>query len=403
MSTTELIPMADAVIVRQENISTIVSQGPQSYQANAVSCQRCSDAGKALLAEVQQNGMSDELDKRLATFIDKAKRTLKAMNERRSPVTKLFDQVRSEFTVLENAINPTVKDTVPYQLQSYRNAYAAQKREEEERRRAAEAARAEAMRAKETYRAAVDEDFETSYNNLVAIAMNELTAINSSATLENYQAAYDTIKGYSVKIPADWCPPSGARIPFNLSSEDARAIRNERFTYLLPRFEARYTQTVAVYRDELLDKLPSKKQELERAAQADAVEAARIKAELAQREAEEAARREAERRQAEEEAKQKAEMDKANADMIGLFQVAKAEEQNYTAKAKVTKRLKITGAPAFLSIVSLWWQREGCTLSVEELSKIFKKQITFCEKLANKEEIYVESDALEYVDEVKAQ
>jgi membrane protein involved in colicin uptake len=356
-----------------------------------------------LLQEIAQKGMSDELDQRLAAFIEKAKRTVKAMNERRSPVTKLFDQVRSEFTVLENTINPTVKDTIPFQLQSARNKYAAEKRAEEERRRAEEAARAEVIRAKETYRASVDEDYQKAFNNLVNSAINELTKINSGVTLENYQAAIDTITGYATTIPADWCPPSSIRIPFNLTPEEAREIRTEQFKKLWPRFEEQYTFEVGDYRNELLDKLPSKKTELERAAQADAAEAARIKAELAQREAAEAARKEAERRQAEAEARQKAEMDKANADMLGLFAVGKVEEQTYTAKTKVAKKIKINSPQAFLGIVSLWWQREGCTLSVEELSKIFKKQVTYCEKLANKENVLVDSNDLEYVEEVKAQ
>ena len=33
---------------------------------------------------------------------------------------------------------------------------------------------------------------------------------------------------------------------------------------------------------------------------------------------------------------------------------------------------------------------------------MFKKQITFCEKLANKEDIFVNDESVEYVDEVKA-
>lgn len=156
------------------------------------------------------------------------------------------------------------------------------------------------------------------------------------------------------------------------------------------------------YRREILDKLPSKKIELERMAAADAADAALLKAEMAQREAEEAARKEQERQKAEAEAKQKAELDKSNAEMAGLFQMAKAE-QAYTPKSKVSKKIKVNDPAAFLGIVSLWWQREGCTLSIDELAKIFKKQVTFCEKLATKEDIFVESAALEYYDDVKAQ
>ena len=89
----QLIPVSDAVIVRQENIATIVQAGPQSYQTNALSSQRCAEAGQQLLDEIERCGMSDDLDRRLAVFIEKTRRTVKAINERRSPVTKLFDQV----------------------------------------------------------------------------------------------------------------------------------------------------------------------------------------------------------------------------------------------------------------------------------------------------------------------
>lgn len=396
----QLISISDAVIVR--NISTIVKAGPQSYQTNALSCQRCAEAGQQLLDEIERCGMSDDLDRRLAAYIEKTRKTVKVMNERRSPVTKLFDQVRSEFTMLENTIDPTKKDTVPYRITQYRNTYAAKKREEEERRRQAELAAQELIKAKESYRAAVEEDYRRSFNNLVTGCINELTNLNGSVTLENYPAVVDTLTGYLSKLPADWCPPSSVRLPYNVSPDEAKAIRNEVFQRILPSFEEQFVFEVDEYRTEILNKLPSKKVEMERIAAADAAEAARIKAELAQREAEEAARKEQERKKAEAEAKQKAELDKSNAEMAGLFQMAKAE-QSYTPKSKVSKKIKVNDPAAFLGIVSLWWQREGCTLSIDELAKIFKKQVTFCEKLATKEDIFVESAALEYYDDVKAQ
>lgn len=398
----QLIPVPDAVIVRQENIATIVKAGPQSYQTNALSCQRCAEAGQQLLDEIERCGMSDDLDRRLAAYIEKTRKTVKAMNERRAPVTKLFDQVRSEFTILENAIDPTKKDTVPYRIAQFRNAYAAKKREEEERRRQAELAAQELLKAKESYRVAVEEDYRRLFNNLVTGSINELTKMNSEVNLDNYTAVFDTVTGYQSTLPADWCPPSAVRLPYNLTPEEAKEIRNVTYQRLLPNFEEQFVFEVDEYRREILDKLPSKKIELERMAEADAAEAARLKAEMAQREAEEAARKEQERQKAEADAQQKAELDKANAEMSGLFGAAKAE-QVYTPKSKVSKKIKVNDPGAFLNIVSMWWQREGCTLSVDDLSKIFKKQLTFCEKLATKEDIFVEAAGLEYYDDVKAQ
>ncbi len=402
MSTQQLTPISDAIIVRQENIATIVQAGPQSYQANALSCQRCTEAGQQLLNEIERNGMSDELDRRLASYIEKTKKTVKAMNERRAPVTKLFDQVRSEFTVLENSIDPTKKDTVPFRIAQYRNAYAAKRREEEERRRQEELAAQELIRAKESYRIAVEEDYRRSFNSLVTRSINRLTKLSAEVTLDSYSAVHDTLVGYQSSLPADWCPPSAVRLPYNLSPDETKAIRNETFSKLLPQFEEQFAFEVDDYRREILDKLPSKKIELERIAKADADEAERLKVETARREAEEAIRKEQERQKADAEAKQKAELDKSNIEMAGLFDMAKAE-QVYTPKTKVSKKIKVNDPAAFLGIVSLWWQREGCTMSVDELAKIFKKQLTFCEKLATKDEIFVESSGLEYYDDIKAQ
>lgn len=399
----QLISVSDAVIVRQESIATIVQAGPQSYQANAVSCRRCADAGQELLDEIERCGMSDDLDRRLAAYIEKTRKTVKAMNERRSPVTKLFDQVRSEFTALENSIDPTKKDTIPYRIAQYRNAYAAKKRQQEDQRRQAELAAQELFRAKESFRIAVEDDYRRSFNELVNRHINKLTAINSGVTLDNYAAVFDTVTGYQSTLPVDWRPTSSVqRFPFNLSPDEATEIRNTVFQQMRSSFEEQFVFEVDEYRREILDKLPSKKIELERMAEADAAEAARLKAEMAKREAEEAARKEQERRKAEAEARQKAELDKANAEMVGLFGVAKAE-QVYTPKAKVSKKLKINDASAFLGIVSMWWQHEGCTLTIEELAKIFRRQISFCEKLATKDNIFVDSAALEYIDDVKAQ
>ena len=86
--------------------------------------------------------------------------------------------------------------------------------------------------------------------------------------------------------------------------------------------------------------------------------------------------------------------------MISLFD-AQATTSTYQPKTKVTKKINLLNPEGIMPVISLWWSKEGCTLSVEELSKMFKKQITFCEKLANKDELFIQNESVEYVDEVK--
>ena len=110
---------------------------------------------------------------------------------------------------------------------------------------------------------------------------------------------------------------------------------------------------------------------------------------------------EKERAAREAEEKRKAEMERGAAEMSSLFN-AQATMAGYQTKTKVTKKINLLNPEGIMPVIALWWSKEGCTLTVEELSKMFKKQITFCEKLANKEDIFVNDESVEYVDEVKA-
>lgn len=403
MSTEATTTTALAIASSAENVGVIVRQTPENYNKNQLSCGRCRMAGEQLLATVKAMGMSDEIDQTVAKYLEKTRRTVKEMNERRAPVTKLFDQVRKEFTTLENEIDPAKAGTVPFQLQQLRNQYAAMKREQEEARRRAEEAQRQSEMARNKYRTDCIDDYKFKFNDLINTRINELTTLDRSVTLENYQVVYDTVSAFVVELPADWCPPSSVRQPYNLTTDEARKICGDAMRGLLGQFAEQYKSEIGDYRQDILDRLPSKKAELERVAKADAAEAARIKAEMAKREAAEAARKEAERIAREKEEAKKAEAMKANSEAVNLFNLAQASTPAYQPKAKVTKKINVTAPSGYMQVMSMWWAKEGCNLSKEELDKIFKKQIAFCEKVANKEGEFIDDPGIRYVEEVKAQ
>lgn len=395
---------SELAITKQENIQTIVSAAPQSYSDNKLSCERCISAGQSILNTITASGgMTDELDKEAALFIEKARKTVKKMNEKRSPVTKLFDDIRREFTVIENAIDPTKADTIPYKLQQYRNQYAAKKRAEEEKRRQEEYKRQQAEQARVKLRQDIEGDFKTQFQTYLNQSINWLTAKDSSVTLENYSTVYSEVKNFSASLPADWLQNLHTliRIPGNVSVDELRQIETDTKERLGKQFTEQYTAEIQDNKDFILDRLPSKKANLERIAQTDAADAARAKAEMEERQRKEAKEREAERKRREEEEKQKAEMARQQAEMSGLF-AEQASMQSYQPKVKVTQKIELLNPEGIMPILSMWWSKEGCTLSVEELSKLFKKQITFCEKLANKDNVYIENESVQYIDDVKA-
>ncbi|MYM12795.1 cell envelope integrity protein TolA [Muribaculum intestinale] len=392
-----------AIASSAENVGAIVRNTPESFRKNQLSHDNCLRACENLLVQIKEKGMTDELDKTAATYLERTRRTVKAMTELRSPVTKLFDQVRKEFTTLENDIDPTKAGTVPYQLQQLRNMYAAKKREEEEAKRRAEEAKRQADMAREQYRNACEDDYRQKFNDLIVTRINKLTDLNSSVNLDNYKAVYDTVAGYAVELPADWCPPSSVRMPFNLTSDESRNIRGDVMRRLIGQFAEQYRSEIGDYRQEILDKLPSKKSELERAAKASEEEAKRIAEEIKKRDAAELARKEAERVAREQEEAKKKEVQKAGAEAASLFDLSQATAQTYQPKTKVTKKIRILNPNGYMQVLMMWWAKEGSRMTDEELAKIFKKQISFCEKVANKDGEFINDGSVVYVDDVKAQ
>lgn len=398
MSSENLLP-----IVQAENIATIVQKAPESYQANKMSSQRCDAAGKAILDAINAGGMTDDLDQKAATFIDKARRTVKAMNERRTPVTKLFDQIRGAYTSLENSIDPTKNGTIAFQLQLKRNEYAAKKRAEEEKRQRELLAKQQLENKRNQLKLDVEDDIKRQFQTEVDKVVNALQDFDKSLTLDNYAQTEKTIRGCRTTLPEGWLTnlTSNVRIPYELRDE-AQAIINEKKEALKKQLDEQYRYEAETNRDYILDRMPSKKAELERIAKANKEEAEKLQKEKEAREAAEAKKREEERKAKEEEEKKKADAQRQAAQMRDLFD-NEATVTAYKPKTKVTKKVHLLNPEGILPIISMWWTSEGCKMTVDELAKMFKKQITYVEKLANANEpTLIEDESVEYVDDVKA-
>lgn len=398
--------MADnaLTIFEPKNVQTLAELGPQSYKDNQLSHFRCLEAGKQLLERVQHEGMSDALDMDIAKFIEKAKVTLKKMNGKRTPVTQLFDQIRKAYTSMENEVDVTKASSIPNQLQAIRNDYAKKKHEEEERRRREEAARMAKENAKNRYRADVEDDYVTQFNGLVNKSVNELTDMDKQITLDNYEIIFDGIKNFNCELPDGWCQSviSGAHRPAELTPDECRAIQANVMAGLVKRFSEQYPFEVQSTRDDILDRMPSKKIELQRIAKASAEEAARLKAEMEAKERAEAARKEQERLEKEKQEAEAAKLAAQKQEMDGLFGMPVATPAGYQPKTQVKKKVVVQSPEDIMAIVAFWWSQEGCGKTVEELSKEFKKQITFANAAANSKDNPMFIANVRYEDEVKA-
>lgn len=391
-------------IFKPDNVRTLAELAPKSYQENLLSHNRCLAVGSALLLKVRKEGMSDTLDKAIAEFIDRAKITVKKMNGKRTPVTQLFDQIRKVYTSLEGEVDPAKPESIPGQLQAARNDFARKKLEEEQRRRREEEARAAREAAKKTYRAAVEKDCINQFNALVNNSVNNLTDMDKDVTLGNYELMYDCIRDYGCELPETWCRTviSGAPRPAALTPDECRAIQANVMAGLAERFKEQFQFEVQSVRDDILDRLPSKKKELERMAKASAEEAERIKAEMEAKEREEAARKEAERKEREKQEAAAAQLAAQKQEMDGLFGMPVAAPASYQPKTQVRKKVVVETPDDIMKVVAFWWSQVGCTLTVDELRKEFRKQITYANTAANSKDNPVTISDIRYEDDVKA-
>ncbi len=386
--------------VSADNVKAVAAMAPVALEENRSSHSKCIAFGQKLLEEAQL-GMTDDLDQRIAAYMEKARKTVKKMNEKRSPVTKLFDMLRANYTQLENEVDPSKAGTIPYRLQQARNSYAAKKREEAERERQRKEMLVKVEQAKERYVADIVADMQQSLSYELNNNLDMMDKIFRGVTLDTYAEAQKKISEYPCALHSI----TVRAIPSPLLDRDvAEAIKQDTYNRHAPGLLANYEQEMKLSRQRYLDMLPSKKAELEKTAQASAEEAAKIRAEMERREEEERQRKQSELAKQEEERRKQAEMAAKNAEMGSLFASAQVAAPTYQPKASIKKKLVPMNAEAFVEIFTFWWLKEGCTLSIEELSKVLKKQLTFCEKLANDKTSpeLIKSEHLYYEDEVKA-
>lgn len=397
-------------LVKVEEFNNIMRSAPAVLQRNQTSVSACNQAGQALLDTIEAAGgiNTDELDTAVAEYLAKTKITVDNMGKRRKALTQLLSNVSKSFTTLEAAIDVKSSVTIPYRLQQARNKYAAKKLEEQ-RRREEEARRAQMVEnEKAQYRSDISLLLERAYGDYVSRHISYLNGVMNRATLSTYDESVRLIKEASTDF--SWSDfVKGVNDTFttcHITAETRKSIKNEVASQKKVEFARRYAFEMDELRQSLIDRLPSLRKQLEEQEalrRTNEAEAKRMEEERQRKAREEAARLEEARKRQEEEARAKAEADKAAAEVQAAFDFGAANAVSpATQKVKVKKKIKITNPQGFLQVYQMWFTREGINMSMEDLEKVHKKMITFCEKIANKDGETIQSGFVKYVDDVTA-
>lgn len=394
-------------LIKVEEFTSLMKSAPDALGKNQKSIANCNSAGQAILDTIQGEGMTDELDAKAAEYLKKVNVTITNMKSRRAPVTQLFDRIRSIFTTDEKAIDPKDKSTIPGKIAVERDRYAALKREEERRKQQEMQRQANIEKEKGTYRLAIEQAINTHVSSYFAEQQKNLSHIWESITLATFELKEKSIRGWSTLYPREHFDTFNQDITtYYLDAQTKANIKAEILYNKYSALSQQYKFDMEDLRQSFIDRLSSKKQELieeEELRKKDAEAAAKAETERKQREEEERKQRELEIQQKEHELQQKAESSIQSAQMNSLFATAAASVTTRTSKAKVTERIKILHPAGFLEIYQMWWINEGQNLTIEELEKIHKKMIFFCEKKANSDdEMKIKSKYIRYEEEVKA-
>lgn len=394
-------------LIKVEEFTSLIKSAPDALGKNQKSIANCNSAGQAILDTIQGEGMTDELDAKAADYLKKVNVTITNMKTRRMPVTQLFDRIRSIFTTDEKAIDPKDKTTIPGKIVAERDRYAAQKREEERRKQQEMQRKADIEKEKGTYRIAIEKAINTHVNSYFAEQRENLSHIWESITLATFELKERSIKGWPTQYPREHFDTFNKdATTYYLDAQTKESIKAEVLNSKYSSFSKQYTFDMEDLRQSFIDRLPSKKQELieeEELRKKDAEAAAIAEEERKKREEEERKQREFEIRQKELEQQKKAENTAQTSQMNSLFATAAASVSTTVSKAKVTEKIKVLHPAGFLEVYQMWWINEGQNLTIEELGKIHKKMITFCEKKANSDdEMKIKSKYIRYEEEVKA-
>lgn len=375
-------------------------------------------------------------DERSNNFLVKCSTRNKEQKEMRSALTQLMDHFRSMFTDAENKIDVKKADAVPFKVQANRNKYVTELANEQKRIEKEKKLKAEKEQAKIDYGARLEKVVSTALNLHLFNKKQQMTELFQKMTLETFEHKSASLKIMDCSIGTEKIDSLLVAITCEspgLTDEEEMEL-NTKFWSVFDdtNFKKQYLDDISECKRLLIDRLPSKKQELEEIkrledekaenlrlqAEADAEERIRLK-KLADEAQIEQIRLDGERKLREKEEndkliKQQEDQQRLANEQIQLRAEGQKAQQLFknipeVAPAKSTKvkeqiQIKILHAAAWVQIFQFWFERVGKDLPIEEAGNISLNQMkTFAEKLVNKDNTrIVGTDLLSYVEVTKA-
>jgi len=418
-------------LIKVEEIKKIISTTPAVLAENEKSYLNCKKRYDELVALPD----SQDTYKLRKEFIEKALKTVKSMNDKRSANTQIMDLVKKKFTSIEGG----VKTDFIEPMQKKNDAYATLLYNEQQEKDRLAKLELDKQKEKADIIAAVEKEFNSQYAEFLSSIKIEINNRLNNATLETI----DTIDIKSVKCDLPALKRTYAFQTKYHNGDELKAIVD---SVTIPDYSEKLASELTPYKQEVIDKIPSKKIQLQEADEAvKKAEKAKKDAEIAAQKAKEA-KDEAEKKAAQE-ALQAAENAKKEAE-AEVIKIEKTEEVRAeqsvkdiqaetsselavmnentdiqaagekikaativqsdifggfsTIKTKKEYDVIVTDKAGYAVIFQFWFEKEGKDQTDEKIEKMtIRRMIEFAEKRAINDEKIV-SNYVEYKQRIKS-
>ena len=352
--------------------------------------------GDSLLAKIQTNGMSKEIDQEINNYLVKLKNTLKDVKEKRTPITQILSTISKEFTTCEQLLDSKRSDTTWFKLQKVRNDYARKLADEAKIEEAAKQLKIDQEQEIERLKLSINEFVIKKYNDLVFSIKEGLRVIFNDLTLDEWDDGVELINSYTEEITMElyrtWIMPYAS---IHISADQKKEAFNTVMLPMREKLNADLQVEIAEIKQGFTSEYPGKKNELIAIRDSnDKKEIERIQKEATDRETKRLSDLAAEKKIKDDNAQNETIAKTEEIEMLSTF---KTEQVNADKPKRTGYEIKIKGSRGYLPIMNTWFENEGINLPSDAAERLtLGRMKKFCESYAHKFDEKIQSPYLEY-------
>jgi hypothetical protein len=391
-------------LISQTQLQDVIVNGSEILQSSALRVDKALTVGNSIINAIQQEGMNAEIDERCNKFLVNCRNAKSDIETQRKPITAFFDNIRKQFTETEGKLDTKKASTIPFIIQGYRDAYAKKIRDDEEAKRREAQEKLEKENETVEVKASIEKRLSEYVQNHILERKLKLQASFNGITLQSYDEKSRGLKSLVIKYDQTHYYSFSPNITLKRLTADEykdllhNVIQAQDFDLI----SAVVVDEINKFKNELVEKLPSLKTELTALSIADEEAKRKLEQDRSDREAAEA---------------KKIEDAAANEIRAKELQLEQEKVSSQTENMMNSLAINDTVAPetrdsfkiimlhqvAAVEIFTFWFQREGMSLTLEEIEKKSIAQMkAYCEKVAHKSNEQIVSKHLRYEPVYKA-